>query len=150
MLYPDIIWVFAIPRLSHCLEGQVTMSEKKWKHRAPQKSFSRDQRKGQVLLQFGVWNRNGDTEPKTMNRIAKALGMSPSSAVTEMLLELVDEGKLAFVEREKSGRWTARAYYSTVKSIITEKYGKRRINVKSRGQVVGTLKGQSGQLELWS
>lgn len=107
------------------------------------RAYSREKRKAQVLLQFGVWQSNGDTEPKTMNRIAKALGMIPAHSITKMLLELVDEGKLAFIEREKSGRWTARAYYPLVKTLITEKYGKRRVNVKRKGVI-------SAQLEMWS
>ena len=89
--------------------------------------------------QFAIWQSKDDTEPKTMNRIAKALNMTPQQHVTSILLELCDEGKLAFVEREKSGRWTARAYYSTVKSIITEKSLRRTIPVKKRGVAVGQL-----------
>lgn len=107
------------------------------------RAYSREKRKAQVLGQFGIWQGNGDTEPKTMYRIAKALGMIPSQKITKMLLELCDEGKLSFVEREKSGRWTARAYYPLVKTLITEKYGKRRINVKRKGVV-------SAQLEMWT
>ena len=114
------------------------------------RAYSREKRKEQVLLQFGIWQANGDHEPKTMNRIAKALGMIPAYKVTQMLLELVDEGKLAFIEREKSGRWTARAYYSTTKTLITEKYGKRRVNVKRKGEVIGSLEVPAGQMGLWS
>lgn len=107
------------------------------------RAYSREDRKAQVLGQFGIWQANGDNEPKTMNRIAKALNMTPQQRVTDMLLELVAEGKLGFVEREKSGRWTARAYYSVIKTLIAEKYGKRRIAVKHKGV-------ERGQLELWS
>lgn len=103
------------------------------------RSYSREKRKQQIMGQFAIWQEKGDTEPKTMNRIARALGMIPSTAIRDMLLELVDEGKLAFVEREKSGRWTARGYYSTVKNLITEKYGKRRIVVKHKGVISGQL-----------
>ena len=103
------------------------------------RAYKRSERKAQVLSQFGVWQANGDHEPKTMNRIAKALGMTPQQHVTDMLLELVNEGKLAFVEREKSGRWTARAYYSTTKTLITEKSLRREIPVKKRGVAVGQL-----------
>lgn len=99
---------------------------------------------------FAIWQSKDDNEPKTMNRIAKALGLVPAYKVTQMLLELVDEGKLAFVEREKSGRWTARGYYSTTKVLITEKYGKRRVVVKHRGEVVGSLEVPAGQMGLWS
>jgi len=115
------------------------MSQKKWKHRAPQKAFSREERKQQILGQFDIWQGNEDTEPKTMNRIARALGMSPAQKVTDMLLELVDEGKLAFVEREKSGRWTARGYYSVVRTLIAEKFLRRQIPVRKRGVAVGQM-----------
>lgn len=89
--------------------------------------------------QFAIWNSKDDTEPKTMYRIARALGMIPAQKITEMLLELVDEGKLGFVEREKSGRWTARAYYSNVRTLITEKSFRRPISVRKRGVAVGQL-----------
>jgi len=103
------------------------------------RAYSREKRKEQIIGQFAIWHTNGDDEPKTMNRIAKALGMIPSTAINDMLLELVDEGKLGFVAREKSGRWTARGYYPVIKRLITEKYGKRRIVVKQRGAVVGQM-----------
>jgi hypothetical protein len=114
------------------------------------RAYSRDKRKQQILMQFDVWYTNGDEEPKTMNRIARALGMIPAQKVTDMLLELVDEGKLGFIEREKSGRWTARAFYSNVKTLITEKYGKRRIVVKRRGVIADNLEVPSGQMGLFS
>jgi len=91
------------------------------------------------MMQFAVWHTNGDDEPKTMNRIAKALNMTPSPHVRDMLLELVSEGQLEFMAREKTGRWTARGYYPVIKRLITEKYGKRRIVVKQRGAVVGQM-----------
>lgn len=91
------------------------------------------------MLQFAVWRANGDDSPKTMNRIAKALGMTPQPHVRDMLLELVDEGKLTFIIREKSGRWAARGFLPVNLDIITEKYGKRRIVVKHKGQAVGQM-----------
>jgi hypothetical protein len=107
------------------------------------RALKRDERKEQIMNIFAEWKSKGDDEPKTMNRIAKALDMIPSHAITTMLLELVEDGKLGFVKRQKFGRWEARAYYSTVKTLITEKYGKRRIAVKYKGV-------ERGQLELWS
>lgn len=103
------------------------------------RAYSREKRKQQIMMQFAVWQEKGDTEPKTMYRIARALGMIPAQKITDMLLELVDEGKLGFVEREKSGRWTARGYYSNVKTLITEKSLRRTITVKKRGVAVGQL-----------
>lgn len=115
------------------------MLPKEWKHRRQQKSFSRDERKAQIMGMFAIWQNNEDTEPKTMYRIARSLGMSPDQNITDMLLELVADGKLAFVEREKSGRWTARGYYPIVSTLITEKSLRRRITVQKRGVAVGQL-----------
>ena len=103
------------------------------------RAYSREKRKDQIMGQFAIWQHNGDEEPKTMYRIARALGMIPAQKITDMLLELVEEGKLAFVEREKSGRWTARGYYSVVRPLIAEKYLRRTITVKKRGVAVGQL-----------
>lgn len=99
---------------------------------------------------FVMWQSKDDNEPKTMNWIAKSIGMVPSQHVTDMLLELCEEGKLGFVKRQKFGRWEARAYYSTVKTLITEKYGNRRVNVKRKGEVIGSLEVPAGQMGLWS
>jgi len=115
------------------------MEKKKWKHRHPQKAFSRDERKEQIMGQFAIWERNKDTEPKTMNRIAKALGMTPSPHVRDILLEMVADGKLGFKEHDQKGKWTARDYYSLMSNLITEKYLRRTISVSKRGVAVGQL-----------
>lgn len=115
------------------------MKERKWKHRHPQKSFSRDQRKEQIMGQFSIWQSKNDTEPKTMNRIAKALGMTPSPHVRDILLEMVADGKLGFKEHDQKGKWTARDYYSVVKVLITEKCLRRTISVRKRGVAVGQM-----------
>lgn len=107
------------------------------------RQYSRGKRKEQVINQFRVWRMNSDSSPKTMQRIARALGMIPSTDVKDMLLELVDEGKLTFEWRDQSGRYTTRFYLLAETTLITEKYFKRHISVRSRGQVVG-------QMELWS
>lgn len=103
------------------------------------RAYSREKRKEQVMGQFAIWYSKGDTEPKTMNRIAKALDLTPQTHVTDILLEMVTEGKLTWIEREKSGRWTARAFLPVVSPLITEKYGKRRIVVKHKGAIAGQL-----------
>lgn len=86
---------------------------------------------------------NGDASPKTMNRIAKALAMIPSQHVADILLEMVNEGKLICEKRDQSGRWTTSFYLLAETHIITEKLFRRSVSVKSRGVVVG-------QMELWS
>lgn len=94
-------------------------------------------------MQFSVWHGNGDREPKTMNRIAKALGMIPSQNIQDMLLEMAEAGDLTVEIRDQSGRWTTKFYLLVESRIITEKFSRRHISIKSKGVPVG-------QLELWS
>ena len=90
-------------------------------------------------MQFSVWHRNGDCEHKTMPRIAKALGLVPSQHVSDMLNEMAAEGVLLVEERDRAGRWTTKFYLLTEKHLITEKYHRRHISVRSRGVTVGQL-----------
>lgn len=105
------------------------------------RAYKREKRKDQILGQFGIWLDKDDTEPKTMYRIARALDMIPDQRITDMLLELVDEGKLTFQVREKSGRWAARGFTLVDGSDIITSNAKRRIIVKHKGV-------ERGQLEL--
>jgi DNA-binding IclR family transcriptional regulator len=103
-----------------------------------QKAFSRAERKQQVIDQFNMWHRNGDTNPKTMGRIARALDMTPSSTFRDLLLEMEIEGSLECNPRGEDGRYTVR-HYSLTKHLITEKYLRRKITVSKRGVAVGQL-----------
>ena len=109
-----------------------------------QKAYKREQRKEQILLQFDVWYSNGDTEPKTMTRIARALDLTPSTKFTHILLELVADGKLVSDWYEKSGRWTSRGFVLNSEArTLSRVVLRRRITVSKRGVAVG-------QLELFS
>jgi len=90
-------------------------------------------------MQFSVWHRNGDCDPKTMPRIAKALGLVPSQHVLDMLNEMTIEGDLVVEKRDQSGRFTTNFYLLVESRLITEKYSRRHISVKSRGVPVGQL-----------
>lgn len=103
-----------------------------------QKSFSRVERKQQVIDQFNLWHQKGDTKPKTMGRIARALGMTPASTFRDLLLEMEIEGTLTANPRGEDGRYTVR-HYSLLSTIITEKSLRRRITVSKRGVAVGQL-----------
>lgn len=117
--------------------------------RYKQKSFPRSERKKQVIGQFNIWHANGDTQPKTMGRIARALDLTPSPHFRDILLEMESEGILNANPRGDDGKFTVR-HYSLIKTLITEKYGKRRVSVKRKGEVIGTLEVPAGQLGLWS
>ena len=103
------------------------------------RAYSREKRKEQIRLQFKVWIENGDTEPKTMNRIAKALGLTPQNRLYGLLDELILEGYLTMESRDQSGRWTTKFYCPVESLIITEKSLRRTITVKKRGVAVGRL-----------
>ena len=103
------------------------------------RQYSREKRKEQIRMQFSVWHRNGDCEPKTMNRIAKALGMIPSQAIHQMLSEMVEAGDLTVELCDRSGRWTTKFYLLVESRLITEKFHRRHISVRSRGVAVGQL-----------
>lgn len=103
------------------------------------KQYSRSKRKEQIRLQFSVWHRNGYTEPKTLNRIAKAFNLEPSPHLRDILLEMVDEGDLTVEWREEPGKLVARVYSLVMTRLITEKFSRRHISVRSRGQAVGQL-----------
>lgn len=92
------------------------------------------------MRQFSVWRGNGDTEPKTMYRIARALGMTPHARISDLLLEMTTEGKLLVEARDQKGRWTTRFFQVNTRSEhYHEKYGKRRIVVKHGGKIAGQL-----------
>lgn len=75
----------------------------------------------------------------TSYMLADALDLRPSQKFRDLLNEMVAEGILSAVERDQSGRWTTKFYLLVESSLITEKYFRRRISVKSRGQAVGQL-----------
>jgi hypothetical protein len=106
--------------------------------RYKQKSFPRHERKLQVVTQFRQWQENGDTKPRTMGAIARALGMTPANTFRDVLLEMVEEGDLAADPPLSEGGNTVR-HYSLVKTLITEKFLRRTISVSKRGVAVGQL-----------
>ena len=90
-------------------------------------------------MQFTVWANNGDRSPKTMPRIAKALGLVPSQHVSDILNEMGEDGDLIVEERDQKGRWTTKFYLLVNSRLITEKFSRRHISVRSRWQAVGQL-----------
>jgi predicted ArsR family transcriptional regulator len=106
-----------------------------------QKAYTRKKRKEQVLKQLTIWYETGYAEQATSYQLAKALEITPQQRFRDLLNEMVDEGLLAVVERDQSGRYTTK-FYSLVAgaTLITSKLT-RRVIVKHKGVV-------SGQLEL--
>lgn len=105
------------------------------------RSYSREKRKEQVISQLRIWYENGYAKEATSYQLARALDLIPAQTFRDILNEMVDEGLLKVVERDQAGRYTTKFYLLADTSLITKKYGKRRIVVKYKGV-------ERGQLEL--
>jgi len=103
------------------------------------RAYSREKRKEQIKQQFMVWYENGDIKPKTMNRIARALDMTPQARIYDMLDELILEGWLTCETRDQKGRWTTRFYALSDARTLSRVIVKRRIVVKHKGAIAGQL-----------
>jgi hypothetical protein len=103
------------------------------------RAYRRSARKQQVIKQLCIWYQNGYATGATSYKLAKALGLRPSQKFRDILNEMVTDGDLECEVMELAGRWDAKFYLLTEKHLITEKFLRRRISVKSRGQAVGQL-----------
>ena len=93
----------------------------------------------QVIKQLCIWIQNGYATGATSYKLAKALDIRPSPHFRDILNEMVASGDLECEVMELAGRWDAKFYLLAEKHLITEKYHRRHISVKSRGVAVGQL-----------
>ena len=103
------------------------------------KAYRRSQRKQQIIKQLKIWHQNGYANEVTCNKIAKALDLTPSPHLLDILNEMVEEGDLESRDVHKPGRFPGKVYLLTEKHVITKKFSRRHISVKSRGVAVGQL-----------
>ena len=99
------------------------------------KALDRAGRKRTIIFMFAERVRCHNEKFATSNEVAKALGLSPSSKLRNILNEMVAEGLLQSVIVNKQGRWQGRGY---MLADGTYQSPQRTIIVKSR----------KGQLEL--
>ena len=104
-----------------------------------QRAYARADRKAQVLGQFQVWSDNGDTEQKTMGRIARALDLTPSPHVRDILLEMVEDGDLVVEDRNELGQFGIRYFTLSEARTLSRVVLKRRVIVNRKGVVAGQL-----------
>lgn len=105
----------------------------------PQKSFSRSKRKMQILNTFKIWAQHDDLEPKSIATIGNAIGLNSSPHLRDLLIEMTMSGELEYRWRDEEGKLGAHTFLLAESQLITEKYSRRTISVKSRGQNVGQL-----------
>lgn len=103
------------------------------------KAYRRSQRKQQVIKQLQIWHENGYATEVTSNKLANALDLTPSMHFLSILDEMVLEGDLVARDVQKPGRFPGKVYLLAESRIITEKYSRRHISVRSRGVNIGQL-----------
>jgi len=97
------------------------------------KAFSRDERKEQVVLWFALRIQKGNESGATANDIGRALGMSRSSHLNDILWEMVQENTLDWRVVHKPGKWAGREYRLHPGSYT--KPSPRSIALRVRGRV---------------
>jgi len=103
------------------------------------KAYSRSKRKMQILNTFKIWAQHDDREPKAIATIGNALNMRSSPHLRDILYEMVESGDLVYRWRDEEGKLGAHVFLLAEKHLITEKFTRRHISVKSRGVAVGQL-----------
>lgn len=103
------------------------------------KSYSRAMRKEQIKNVLLIAVQHGDSEPKSIADIGRQIGIGRSPHLRDILFEMAEAGDLAQSWRDEEGKMGAFVYLLASSQIITEKYHRRHISVKSRGQAVGQL-----------
>jgi hypothetical protein len=74
------------------------------------KALTRDQRKIQIIQWFATRIQHDNDDYASVYEIAGGLGLSPSSHLAKIVMELVDEDKLEYATLERSGRWAGWGY----------------------------------------
>lgn len=106
------------------------------------KSFSREERREMVKVQFAIWIKNtGHSVAKTSYQIARALNLTASCHFRSILSDMVEDEILIAERVQRSGRWDTTMYSLNPELYTAPK--KRTASVKSAGKVIG-------QLELFS
>jgi len=103
------------------------------------RAYRRSARKQQVIKQMRIWSDNAARTFATSYMLARALDLTASPHFRDILNEMVADGDLLYEDRDQPGRMTTRFYSLVEKHIITKKFSRRHISVKSRGQAVGQL-----------
>lgn len=103
------------------------------------RAYPRSARKQQVIKQLMIWRENGYAMEATSYRLAKALNLTPQSTFAAILNEMVEEGDLRVEVREQPGRYPTKFYSLSEARVLSRVISRRKIAVKSRGQVVGQM-----------
>jgi hypothetical protein len=103
---------------------------------------SRDFRKKQIIDVFRVQAKGGWPKWFTMYRIAKIIGMRPSTHLSGIIKEMVDEKTLKVKRTSNPGRWDSH-FYALNSGVAQGHMSERAIPIKAAGHEIG-------QLTMWS
>ena len=93
----------------------------------------------QILNTFKIWAQHEDLEPKPISKVADALKLNRSPHLRDILFEMVESGDLEMRWRDEQGKLGAYVFLLAESQLITKKFSRRHISVRSRGQNVGQL-----------
>jgi hypothetical protein len=74
------------------------------------KSLTKNARKIQIVTWFAIRIQHDNLNYASMYEIAKGLGMSPSTHLSNILQEMVTDETLEQVTQNRPGRWPSRGY----------------------------------------
>jgi hypothetical protein len=74
------------------------------------KALTKDERKIQIITWFAIRIQHDNDDYASIYQIAGGLGLSPSSKLSKIVKELVQEDKLESTTLERSGRWAGWGY----------------------------------------
>jgi len=101
------------------------------------RAFTKEERKTMIVTWFAMRIQKGNEDGATMNQIARGLDMKPSSHLSDILWEMVQEKSLDWREVTKPGRWTGREYRLYPGTYDMPK--KRTVNLTVSGKPAGQL-----------
>lgn len=103
-------------------------------------NYSRAERKSQVIQQMVLKMRRGGGAEWTQYKMARALGLKPSTHFQNILNEMVAEGKL--IKRVlvgRPGKWDTFYYAIHPDFLALDFEPKRSVSVRAAGKQIGQL-----------
>lgn len=103
-------------------------------------NFSREERKRMIVMAFLVDIQQRQGGEMTSYRIARKIGVSPSSHLRSILAEMVRDGILeCWLSSNIPGRWDTVKYRLPKGSYVDPHEKKRVVTVKAKGKPVDQL-----------
>lgn len=106
------------------------------------KAYSREERRAMIIQSFAIMVQHGQDPRCTATRMARKLGLEPSTHFRSIMTEMAQEGVLC-VEKVAHRSNRDKSVYSLPEGSYQELFHRRSIVINAKGKV-------AGQLELFS